>query len=138
MRFILGQVILHVLRRDPAMKAWYLRIKKRRGAKIAKVAAIRRLATIFWHMVKHRQPYRIGQMMKLGQAPVAAKENTPGCDALPGDSVPEVFQGMAGQKNGRSRRGTKRPRSPKRPRPDSVSLSKNQDRPLSGCRQPNA
>jgi transposase len=41
-RFILGQVILHVLRRDRAMKAWYLRIKKRRGAKIAKVAAMRR------------------------------------------------------------------------------------------------
>jgi transposase len=62
-RFILGQVILHVLRRDRAMKAWYLRIKKRRGAKIAKVAAMRRLAAILWHMVKHRQPYRIGDMM---------------------------------------------------------------------------
>jgi len=56
-RLILGQVILHVLRKDPAMKAWYLRIKKRRGAKIAKVAAMRRLATILWHMVKHQQPY---------------------------------------------------------------------------------
>ena len=51
----LGQAILHVLRRDRAMKAWYLRIKKRRGAKIAKVAAMRRLATILWHMIKHRQ-----------------------------------------------------------------------------------
>jgi transposase len=39
-RFILGQVILHVLRKDPAMKAWFLRIKKRRGAKIAKVAGV--------------------------------------------------------------------------------------------------
>jgi transposase len=45
-RFILGQVILHVLRRDRPMKAWYLRIRRRRGAKIAKVAAMRRLATI--------------------------------------------------------------------------------------------
>ena len=66
-RFILGQVILHVLRKDPAMKAWFLRIKKRRGAKIAKVAAIRRLATILWHMVKHRQPYSLGGMMNLGR-----------------------------------------------------------------------
>jgi len=117
-RFILGQVILHVLRRDPAMKAWHLRIKKRRGAKIAKVAAMRRLATILWHMVKHQQPYRLGQMMKLGQAPVAAQENTPGCNAVSRDSVPEVFQGITGQKNGQSSAGKKQPRSPKRPRPD--------------------
>jgi len=70
-RFILGQVILHVLRRDPLLKGWYLRIKKRRGAKIAKVAAMRRLATILWHMVKHRQPYRIGDMMHTTATPEA-------------------------------------------------------------------
>ena len=35
------------------MKAWYRRIKKRRGSKIARVAVMRRLATILWHMVKH-------------------------------------------------------------------------------------
>jgi transposase len=59
-RFILGQLVLHVLRRDAAMRAWYGRIKKRRGAKIARVAVMRRLATIIWHMVKHNQPYVIG------------------------------------------------------------------------------
>ena len=59
-RFILGQVVLHVLRRDPWMKAWYGRIKKRRGSKIARVAVMRRLATIIWHMVKHNTPYTVG------------------------------------------------------------------------------
>jgi transposase len=59
-RFILGQVVLHVLRRDPSMKAWYGRIKKRRGAKIARVAAMRRLATIIWHMLKNNEPYLVG------------------------------------------------------------------------------
>jgi transposase len=59
-RFILGQLVLHVLRRDAAMRSWYGRIKKRRGSKIARVAVMRRLATIIWHMVKHRQPYVIG------------------------------------------------------------------------------
>jgi transposase len=57
-RFILGQMVLHVLRRDARMKEWYRRIKRRRGAKIARVAAMRRLATILWHMLKHEQPYR--------------------------------------------------------------------------------
>ncbi len=59
-RFILGQVVVHVLRRDGAMRAWYTRIKKRRGSKIARVAVMRRLATILWHMVKHNQPYQVG------------------------------------------------------------------------------
>lgn len=59
-RFILAQVVLHVLRRDGWMRAWYGRIKRRRGSKIARVAVMRRLATIIWHMVKHQQRYVIG------------------------------------------------------------------------------
>jgi transposase len=58
-RFILAQMVLHVLRRDGRMKEWFRRIKKRRGAKIARVAVMRRLATIIWHMIKQQQPYRL-------------------------------------------------------------------------------
>jgi hypothetical protein len=42
------------------MRAWYGRIKRRRGAKIARVAVMRRLTTVIWHMVKHNEPYAIG------------------------------------------------------------------------------
>ena len=59
-RFILGQLVMHVLRRDPWMKSWYGRIKRRRGSKIARVAVMRRLATVIWHMVKNNEPYVIG------------------------------------------------------------------------------
>lgn len=59
-RFVLGQMVLHALRRDPTMKQWYGRIKRRRGAKIARVAVMRRLTTILWHMVKHNEPYQQG------------------------------------------------------------------------------
>ena len=59
-RFILGQLVMHVLRRDAWMKGWYGRIKRRRGSKIARVAVMRRLATIIWHMVKNDQPYLAG------------------------------------------------------------------------------
>ena len=58
-RFILAQMVLHVLRRDARMKEWFRRIKKRRGAKIARVAVMRRLATIIWQMVKRHEPYRL-------------------------------------------------------------------------------
>jgi transposase len=59
-RFILGQLVLHVLRRDAWMKGWYGRIKRRRGAKIARVAVMRRLATILWQMVQHQEAYQQG------------------------------------------------------------------------------
>jgi transposase len=59
-RFLLGQAVLHVLRRDAWMRGWYARIKKRRGSRIARVAVMRRLTTIIWHMLKHQQPYILG------------------------------------------------------------------------------
>jgi len=59
-RFILGQLVVHLLKHDPKMKDWYRKIKLRRGSKIARVAVMRRLTTIFWHMLKHREPYAIG------------------------------------------------------------------------------
>jgi transposase len=59
-RFILGQLVLHVLKDDPHMRAWYKKIKSRRGSKIARVAVMRRLCTIFWHMLTYREPYMPG------------------------------------------------------------------------------
>jgi transposase len=59
-RFQLSQMVMHVLKRDRWMKNWYKRIKSRRGAKIARVAVMRRLATILWQMVKHQEPYVAG------------------------------------------------------------------------------
>lgn len=59
-RFILGQMVLHVLRRDPWMKAWYGKLKRRRGSKIARVAVMRRLATTLWYMIKDHRPYVAG------------------------------------------------------------------------------
>lgn len=60
-RFLLGQSVIHVLRRDSVMRAWYGRIKRRRGSKIARVAVMRRLTTILWHMAKRHQPYQLAR-----------------------------------------------------------------------------
>lgn len=59
-RRILGYTVLHVLRKDAWMRSWYQRIKTRRGSKIARVAVMRRLATIIWKMVKNNEPYCCG------------------------------------------------------------------------------
>lgn len=59
-RFILGQLMLHLLKHDPKMREWYRRIKLRRGSKIARVAVMRRITTILWHMLMYQEPYTIG------------------------------------------------------------------------------
>ena len=59
-RFLLGQLVLHFLKRDPKMRAWYRRIKLRRGSKSARVAVMRRITTVFWHMLTYEEPYTIG------------------------------------------------------------------------------
>jgi len=71
-RFILAQITLHVLRRDAGMRTWYQRIKRRRGAKIGRVAVMRRLATIIWHMVKYNEPYAIGGPQRKQRQPQLA------------------------------------------------------------------
>jgi transposase len=59
-RFVLGQAVLHVLRKDALLRDWYKGIKRRRGSKIARVAVMRRLATIIWHLLRKQQPYVLG------------------------------------------------------------------------------
>jgi transposase len=59
-RFLLGQLVLHVLRDDAWMRIWFRGIKRRRGSKIAQVAVMRRLATILWHMLTKNEAYVSG------------------------------------------------------------------------------
>jgi transposase len=59
-RFLLGQVVLHLLRRDGTVRAWYQRIKRRRGTNIARVALMRRTVTIMWRMLTTREAWRPG------------------------------------------------------------------------------
>jgi len=59
-RFLLGQLVLHVLRKDTGMRTWFRAIKRRRGSKIARVAVMRRLTTIIWHMLSRNEPYALG------------------------------------------------------------------------------
>ena len=95
-RFILTQMVVHVLRRDARMKEWYQRIKRRRGSKIARVAVMRRLATILWHMLKHQQPYRPGGTSTAG--------NDPGCGCKPPDRN-AFFEAQQGRSRGRKQKG---------------------------------
>jgi len=67
-RFVLGQIVLHVLRRDGKLRRWYKQLKNRRGSKIARVAVMRRLTNIIWHMLRHNEPYRLAEPCPRRQA----------------------------------------------------------------------
>src|SRR5262245_16685263 len=56
-RWLLAQVTHKVLRKDARLREWYKRIKRRRGSTIARVAVMRKLATIIWHMLRKRKTY---------------------------------------------------------------------------------
>jgi transposase len=60
-RYLLAQAIQHLLRRDGNVRTWFLRIKRRRGSKIARVAVMRRTATIMWRMLSTGEPWRAGK-----------------------------------------------------------------------------
>jgi transposase len=56
-RWLLAQVAIKVLRKDARLREWFKRIKRRRGSTIARVAVMRKLATVIWHMLNKRQTY---------------------------------------------------------------------------------
>jgi len=56
-RWVLGQASRHVPRNDPVMKAWFNKIKRKKGSGVARVAVMRRMATIIWHMLDKRKTY---------------------------------------------------------------------------------
>ena len=56
-RWVLGQASRHILRNDRKMKAWFKKIKRKKGSGVARVAVMRRVACVIWHMLTKRKTY---------------------------------------------------------------------------------
>ena len=56
-RWLLAQLVYKVVRKDARLREWFRRIKRRRGSSIARVAVMRKLATIIWHMPSKQKTY---------------------------------------------------------------------------------
>lgn len=84
-RFILAQLVLHVLKKDRWMKDWYRKVKARRGSKIARVAVMRRLTVVIWNMLKHQEPYQCGgpEAARRRKAPATTTTTPTTSDASP-------------------------------------------------------
>jgi transposase len=55
LRWVLVEAAMKTIRRDAALKNFYTRVRKRSGAKIARVAAARKLAEICWKRLRRWQ-----------------------------------------------------------------------------------
>jgi transposase len=55
LRWILVEAAMKAIRKDPALKNFYTRVRKRSSAKIARVAAARKLAEICWRRLRRWQ-----------------------------------------------------------------------------------
>ena len=56
-RWVLGQASKHIIRTDPEMRAWFKKLKRKKGSKVARVAVMRRMATVIWHMLTKRKTW---------------------------------------------------------------------------------
>jgi hypothetical protein len=83
------------------MKHWYKGIKARRGSKIARVAVMRRLATIMWHMLKHHEAYCIGGPPRRKHGAAAGENAGAGTAAAAGSATADFRRdgkGVQGKK----------------------------------------
>ena len=69
-RYVLNHAVNHAVRKCPDMKNWHKKIKTRRGSKTARVAVMRRLATIVWHILRWEVAYQFRY-----DPPVATKKH---------------------------------------------------------------
>jgi len=67
-RWLLAQVAYQALKQDKPLREWFKRIKRRRGASIARVAVMRKLATVIWHMLRSRKTYGECRQLSMDQA----------------------------------------------------------------------
>ena len=84
-RWLLAQMTVNVLRRDARLREWFKRLKRRRGASIVRVAVMRKLATIIWHMLSKRMAYAacraIGEAGTKGRQKQECRGTRPGIAA---------------------------------------------------------
>jgi len=67
-RWLLAQVAHQALKQDKRLREWFKRIKRRRGVSIARVAVMRKLATIIWHMLNSGKTYLECRVISTEQA----------------------------------------------------------------------
>lgn len=59
LRWLLGQAVTHLIRRDARARARYLKLKRKKRPNVARVALMRWIITILWHMLSKNEKFRL-------------------------------------------------------------------------------
>jgi len=58
-RWLLGQAVTHLVKRDPKARRRYQKLKRKKKPKVARVAMMRWLSTVLWRMLTQQEKYRL-------------------------------------------------------------------------------
>ena len=58
-RWLLGQAVTHVIKRDAKARKRYMKLRRKKKAKVARVALMRWIVTVLWRMLKNKEKYRL-------------------------------------------------------------------------------
>ena len=58
LRWALAEAIIHAVRYPGPLRDFYIKLEKRKGKKVARVAAARKLSTYVYHMLKEKKDYQ--------------------------------------------------------------------------------
>ena len=59
-RWLLGQSVTHLIKRDSKARKRYLKLRRKKKAKVARVALMRWVTTVLWRMLTNQEKYRLG------------------------------------------------------------------------------
>jgi transposase len=58
-RWLLGQAVTHLTKRDAKARKRYLKLRRKKKPKVARVAMMRWIVTVLWRMLKAKEKYRL-------------------------------------------------------------------------------
>ena len=58
-RWLLGQAITHLIKRDPKARRKYMKLRRKKKPKVARVALMRWVTTVLWSMLTNKEKYRL-------------------------------------------------------------------------------
>lgn len=58
-RWLIGQAVTHLIRCDPKSRRRYMKLRRKKKPKVARVALMRWVTTVLWRMLSQNEPYRI-------------------------------------------------------------------------------
>ena len=91
-RHMLGEVAWKVMKTPGPLRAFFERIRARRGPQVAATATARKLAVLFWHMLTREQDYAFGR-------PAMTRGKVRRLELLAGAPLQKGRKGIAGGKS---------------------------------------